>query len=167
MPQHEVATRQPAARDARAERVVTNRESRVMSGIEPSPEDRGCCMPPPPRQHTTRPPAAPARRATESPATSRSPNERLAFAGSSAHHSVVLLRLGVRVWARRHSAFGVVYPVIGIIPSRDLSTAFSIDRFRRHNFKMKRVCCHFAQVIGITSDPKTTFPFLLKTRAST
>ena len=24
-----------------------------MSGIEPSPEDRGCCMPPPPRQHTT------------------------------------------------------------------------------------------------------------------
>jgi hypothetical protein len=56
--------------------------------------------------------------------------------------------------------------VIGIIPSQDLPAAVSIDRVRLHNFKMKRMCCHFAQVIGITSDPKTTFPFLLKTRAS-
>ena len=64
-----------------------------------------------------------------------------------------------------YSAFGVVYLVIGIIPSQD--AAVSIDHVRLHNFKMKRVCCHFAQVIGITSDPKTTFPFLLKTRAST
>ncbi len=67
----------------------------------------------------------------------------------------------------RYSAFGVVYLVIGIIPSQDLPTAVSINHVRLHNFKMKRVCCHFAQVIGITSDPKTTFPFLLKTRAST
>ena len=32
---------------------------------------------------------------------------------------------------------------------------------------MKRVCCRHAQAIGITSDPKTTFPFLLKICAST
>jgi hypothetical protein len=35
-----------------------------------------------------------------------------------------------------------------------------------HNFLVKRLCCRFAQVIGITSDPGTTFPYLLKTRAS-
>ena len=141
-----------------------------MSGIEPLSEGSGCCMLPPPRKHTidlTAGSSGPTCCKVTRNAASRSPNGRLAFAGSAAHHSVVLLRLGVRVWAQRHSAFGVVYPVIGIIPSRDPSTAFSIDRFRRHSFKMKRVCCHFAQVIGITSDPKTTFPFVLKTRAST
>jgi hypothetical protein len=57
--------------------------------------------------------------------------------------------------------------MIGIIPSQGLSAAFSIDHVRLHNFKVKHVCCHFAQVIGIISDPKTTFPFSLKARAST
>jgi hypothetical protein len=36
-----------------------------------------------------------------------------------------------------------------------------------HNFLLKRGCCRFAQVIGITSDPKIAFPYLLKTCAST
>ena len=58
----------------------------------------GCCMPPPPRQHTIDMSArSSGPTATELPATSRSPNGRLAFAGSAAHHSVVLLRLGVPV----------------------------------------------------------------------
>ena len=80
---------------------------------------------------------------------------------------VVLLRLGELDWTRLYPTLGVVYLVIGIIPSRGLSTVFGIDRCRPYNFKVKRVCCHFAQVIGIISDLKTTFPYLLKTRAST
>ena len=44
---------------------------------------------------------------------------------------------------------------------------FSFVYLPLHNLKVKRECCPFAQVIGITSDPKTTFPYLLKTRAST
>ncbi len=34
------------------------------------------------------------------------------------------------------------------------------------NFLLKRGCCHFAQVIGVTSDPRITFPYLLKICAS-
>jgi hypothetical protein len=45
--------------------------------------------------------------------------------------------------------------------------AFSIAHRPRHNLLAKCECCHFAQVIGITSDPRTTFPLLLKVRAST
>ena len=61
---HEVATRQPAARDARAERTVGNRESSVMTGVEPSSCLRSCAgSAAAPRR------AAPAPRATESPAT--------------------------------------------------------------------------------------------------
>ena len=36
-----------------------------------------------------------------------------------------------------------------------------------HNFLAKRTCCRFAQVIGITSDPKITFPYFIKICAST
>jgi len=36
-----------------------------------------------------------------------------------------------------------------------------------HNFLLKCTCCHFAQAIGITSDPRITFPYLLKICAST
>ena len=45
--------------------------------------------------------------------------------------------------------------------------AFSIGHGAAHNFLLKRGCCRFAQVIGITSDPKITFPYLLKICAST
>ena len=45
--------------------------------------------------------------------------------------------------------------------------AFSIGHHPAHNFLVKRVCCRFAQVIGITSDPRITFPYLLKICAST
>src|SRR2546429_7822334 len=45
--------------------------------------------------------------------------------------------------------------------------AFSIDHDLAHNFLLKRTCCRFAQAIGVTSDPRITFPYLLKTRAST
>ena len=43
----------------------------------------------------------------------------------------------------------------------------SIGHDPAHNFLLKRACCRFAQVIGNTSDPKTTFPYLLKICAST
>src|SRR5215831_4405167 len=36
-----------------------------------------------------------------------------------------------------------------------------------HNFLLKRRCCRFAQHIGDTSDPRITFPYLLKVCAST
>ena len=45
--------------------------------------------------------------------------------------------------------------------------AFSIGHYPAHNFLVKRACCRFAQVIGIASDPRTTFPYLLKICAST
>src|SRR5215813_7502666 len=32
--------------------------------------------------------------------------------------------------------------------------AFSIGHYPAHNFLVKRVCCRFAQVIGIASDPQ-------------
>ena len=44
---------------------------------------------------------------------------------------------------------------------------FSIGHDPAHNFLLKRACCRFAQVIGITGDPKITFPYLLKICAST
>ena len=54
---------------------------------------------PPPRQHTIDMTAGSSGPTCTKVAGngSRSPNGRLAFAGSAAHHSVVLLRLGVLV----------------------------------------------------------------------
>ena len=45
--------------------------------------------------------------------------------------------------------------------------AFIIGHDTAHNFLLKRRCCRFAQDIGITSDPRITFPYFLKIRAST
>jgi hypothetical protein len=45
--------------------------------------------------------------------------------------------------------------------------AFSIRHDSTYNLQMKCMCCQFAQAIGITSDPRITFPDLLKIRAST
>ena len=45
--------------------------------------------------------------------------------------------------------------------------AFSLGHHPAHNFLLKCRGCHFAQAIGVTSDPKITFPYLLKIRAST
>ena len=36
--------------------------------------------------------------------------------------------------------------------------AFSGGHHSAHNFLVKWTCCHFAQVIGVTSDPRITFP---------
>ena len=44
--------------------------------------------------------------------------------------------------------------------------AFSFDGDPAYNFLLKRGCCHFAQAIGVTSDPRITFPYLLKICAS-
>ena len=44
---------------------------------------------------------------------------------------------------------------------------FSIGHDPAHNFLLKRMCCRFAQAIGVTSDPRITFPYLLKMCAST
>jgi hypothetical protein len=43
---------------------------------------------------------------------------------------------------------------------------FSFGHDPAHNFLLKRGCCRFAQAIGVTSDPRITFPYLLKIRAS-
>ena len=48
-----------------------------------------------------------------------------------------------------------------------ISPAFTIGHDAAHNLLLKRMCCRFAQVIGVTSDPTITFPCLLKIRAST
>src|SRR5215475_12152117 len=48
-----------------------------------------------------------------------------------------------------------------------LLLASSIAHELAHNLLLKRRCCHFAQAIGVTSDPRITFPYLLKIRAST
>jgi hypothetical protein len=45
--------------------------------------------------------------------------------------------------------------------------AFSGGHHPAYNFLAKSTCCNFAQAIGVTSDPRITFPYLLKTRAST
>ena len=45
--------------------------------------------------------------------------------------------------------------------------AFSVAHQRAYNFLLKPTCCHFAQTIGVTSDPRITFPYLLKICAST
>ena len=44
--------------------------------------------------------------------------------------------------------------------------AFSFGHDPAHNFLLKRGCCRFAQAIGVTSDPRITFPYLLKICAS-
>ena len=44
--------------------------------------------------------------------------------------------------------------------------AFRIDHDPLHNFLVNRGCCHFAQVIGVPSDLRITFPYLLKICAS-
>ena len=44
--------------------------------------------------------------------------------------------------------------------------AFSFGHDPAHNFLLKRGCCCFAQAIGIASDPRITFPYLLKICAS-
>ena len=46
-------------------------------------------------------------------------------------------------------------------------SAFSATHERAYNLLLKCMCCHFAQVIGVTSDPTITFPYLLKICAST
>src|SRR5262245_19738242 len=60
--------------------------------------------------------------------------------------------------------------VLTIVPCTSAIRAlpvFSVGHHPAHNFLVKCTCCHFAQVIGVTLDPKNTFPYLLKNRAST
>ena len=45
--------------------------------------------------------------------------------------------------------------------------AFRTNPQLDYNFSLKRICCNFAQPIGVTSDPRITFSYLLKNRAST
>jgi hypothetical protein len=45
--------------------------------------------------------------------------------------------------------------------------AFSVAHGRACNFLLKRRCCNSAQAIGVISDPRITFPYLLKICAST
>ena len=61
-------------------------------------------------------------------------------------------------------------PRVAVVPCTSAIRAlraFSIGHDTAHNFLLKRACCHFAQLIEITSDPRITFPYLLKICAST
>jgi hypothetical protein len=70
-----------------------------MRGVEPSSEDRGvpCCVTPAHDRNMTAGSSGPTCYRITRSAANYSPNGRLAFAGSAAHHSVVLLCLGVLV----------------------------------------------------------------------
>ena len=51
---------------------------------------------------------------------------------------------------------------VGVVPCTSAIRplpAFSIGHHPAHNFLVKRVCCRFAQVIGIVNDPSATFPY--------
>ena len=58
-------------------------------------------------------------------------------------------------------------PVVACTSAIHASLAFIIGHDTAHNFLLKRRCCRFAQHIGDTSDPRITFPYLLKICAST
>ena len=57
--------------------------------------------------------------------------------------------------------------VVLCTPAIHALLVFSVGHHPAHNFLVKCVCCHFAQAIGVTSDPRITFPYLLKIYAST
>jgi hypothetical protein len=56
--------------------------------------------------------------------------------------------------------------IVPCTPAIRALLAFSFDHDPAHNFLLKRGCCRFAQAVGITSDPRITFPYLLKICAS-
>ena len=58
-------------------------------------------------------------------------------------------------------------PIVPCTSAIRVLRAFSLAHDPAHNLLLKRGCCHFAQVIGVTSDLRITFPILLKICAST
>ena len=58
-------------------------------------------------------------------------------------------------------------PIVPCTSAIRVLRAFSLAHDPAHNLLLKPGCCHFAQVIGVTSDLRITFPILLKICAST
>ena len=59
---------------------------------------------------------------------------------------------------------------VAVVPCTSVIRAmlvFTVSHHPAHNLLVKCMCCRFAQVIEVTSDPRITFPYLLKIRAST
>jgi hypothetical protein len=52
--------------------------------------------------------------------------------------------------------------VVLCTPAIPTLLAFSVAHERAYNLLLKPMCCHFAQAVGVTSDPRITFPYLLK-----
>src|SRR5262245_65868444 len=69
-------------------------------------------------------------------------------------------------WKSLESQDALHVAVVARTSDIPVSLAFSIGHDAAHNLLLKRMCCRFAQVIGVTSDPRITFPSLLKIRAS-
>jgi hypothetical protein len=70
-------------------------------------------------------------------------------------------------WQRLECQDALRVAVVACTSDIRVSLAFSIAPDALHNLPLKRLCCRFAQAIGVTSDPRITFPYLLKIRAST
>src|SRR5512145_2785481 len=91
-----------------------------------------------------------------------------ASAGREDHQPLLAVRSGGSLSCRRR-------PCQDALPLADVRCtsairallAFSGGHHSAHNFLVKWTCCHFAQVIGVTSDPRITFPSFLKIRTST
>jgi hypothetical protein len=58
-------------------------------------------------------------------------------------------------------------PIVPCTSAIHALVAFSVGHHSAYNFLVKSTCCYFAQPIGVTSDPRITFPYLLKICAST
>jgi hypothetical protein len=57
--------------------------------------------------------------------------------------------------------------VVLCTPAIPTLLAFSVAHERAYNLLLKPMCCHFAQAVGVTSDRRIAFPYLLKICAST
>src|SRR5215468_1630203 len=73
----------------------------------------------------------------------------------------------MRCWKRLQFQDPLRIAVVACKSAIPVLLAFSIGHDPAHNFLLKRACCHFAQGIGITSDTRITFPYLLNICAST
>lgn len=73
---------------------------------------------------------------------------------------------GTLSWKRLECQDALRVAVVACTSAIRALLAFSFDHDPAHNFLLKRGCCRFAQAVGISSDPRITFPYLLKIRAS-
>ena len=73
---------------------------------------------------------------------------------------------GTLSWKRPGCQHALRVAVVACTSAIRALLAVRIGHDPAHNFLLKRGCCRFAQAIGIASDPRITFPYLLKICAS-